>query len=97
MAVYIIHLNQPLKHARHYVGFANDVQGRFAHHQNGTGARLLQVCNQLGISYQLARVFDKADRTFERHLHNTKNTARYCPLCSADPRNYHPREAQHAE
>ncbi len=94
MSVYLIHLDTPLAHARHYCGFAIHVEERLAHHRAGTGARMLQVCNERGITYELARVWPGADRTFERALKDTHHTARYCPLCQAVPRPYHPREVQ---
>lgn len=91
MSVYIIHFARPLAHARHYCGWANDVPARLAHHHAGTGARLLQVLNELGIGYELARVFDGQGRAFERALKDTHHTARYCPLCAgARARDYHP-------
>lgn len=94
MSVYILHFSDPVSgHALHYVGFANNVEGRFNHHQNGSGARLTQVAAERGIGMTLARTFDGADRTFERRLKNTKNTARYCPLCSGPKtRDYHPKD-----
>lgn len=95
MAVYILHFDVPLAHARHYVGWANNVDQRLAHHRDGTGARLTQVLNGLGIGYQLARVFDPADKAFERKLKRTHSTADYCPLCHAVPRDYHPRDGDH--
>ncbi len=92
MSVYILHLATPLEHARHYVGWALHVEERLAHHRDGTGARMLQVCNERGIAYELARVFDGADRIFERKLKNTHSTADYCPICAgARARDYHPK------
>lgn len=91
MSVYILHFDQKYKHARHYVGWANDVQARFKHHQDGTGARLCQVLNTAGITYQIARIFEGADKSFERKLKNTNNTARYCPLCNIKAIEYHPK------
>ncbi|MBI5951871.1 MAG: GIY-YIG nuclease family protein [Chloroflexi bacterium] len=84
MSVYILHLDSPLKHARHYVGFASKVNRRLEHHRSGSGARFTQVCNENGITYQLARVFEQADRAFERKLKNCKHTARYCPICAGE-------------
>ena len=90
MAVYLIHLDTPLKHARHYVGFSVHVEARLAHHKDGTGARFLQVCNERGINYDIVKVWPGADRKFERKLKNTHNVARYCPICNKHPRKYHP-------
>lgn len=70
MTVYLLHLSAPLAHARHYVGFARDVDRRLAHHKNGTGARMLAVAVERGIGFELARVWPEADRTFERRLKN---------------------------
>jgi predicted GIY-YIG superfamily endonuclease len=91
MSVYILHLQTPLKHAHHYVGFAKNVDERIAHHRNGTGARFTQVCNELGITYEVARVFKGKGRNFERKLKNTNNTKRYCPICMGTKcRDYEP-------
>lgn len=91
MTVYLIHFSRPLCHARHYVGWAENVDQRLEHHKNGTGARLLQVLNGLGIEYQIVRTWEGADRTFERQLKDTHHTDRYCPACHEHPRDYHPR------
>ena len=82
--VYILHLDSPLAHARHYVGWARRLEQRIEHHHQGTGARLLQVCNERGISYRLATHFPGTRRD-ERRLKNQKNTARYCPVCNDNP------------
>lgn len=93
MSVYILHFDTPLKHAKHYVGYASQVVLRIEHHRNGTGARLTQVIREQGIGFQVAKVFTgtKYDRVFERKLKRTKNISRYCPICSGDhARRYHP-------
>lgn len=103
MTVYILHLDAPLaqgpdprtvrpRAAGHYTGYAARLQERLEHHAQGTGARFTQVCVERGITFQLARVFDGADRAFERKLKNTKNVARYCPLCcGSQARQYVPK------
>lgn len=83
MSVYILHLSRPLKHARHYIGFADNVKKRFNHHVAGTGSRFTQVCHEQGITLILARVFRGATRTDERRM---KNGSRIrirgkCPVC----------------
>lgn len=93
MSVYLLHLERPLAgRARHYVGYAEHVEQRLKHHRQGTGARMLAVCNERGIAYHLARVWEGAGKAFERRLKQTHNTARYCPLCCNEPREYKPRE-----
>lgn len=85
MAVYIIHFERPFKHARHYVGFAKHVQARIDHHRNGTGARLMSVIREAGISWIVSRIWKRGDRTFERRIKNRKSTPRLCPVCLQKP------------
>lgn len=86
MAVYLLHFERPYKHARHYIGFAEDANltRRIDHHRAGQGARLLQVVNQAGISYELVRVWKGASRHFERRVKNCKKTSQFCPVCNPD-------------
>ena len=90
MTVYLIHFQTKLKHAGHYVGYAEKVNKRLAHHRHGTGARVLAVCNERGIEYDIARTWEGEGRDFERKLKNCKNAARYCPVCNGHAREYHP-------
>ena len=92
MTVYLIHFKTKLQHARHYVGYADRVKARLAHHRDGTGARILAVCNERGIDYDLARTWEGQGRTFERKLKNCKHAARYCPVCNpGHAREYKPK------
>jgi predicted GIY-YIG superfamily endonuclease len=93
MTVYLIHFEAAVHHARHYIGYATDVARRLDEHRHGAGARLLAVCNQRGIGYDLARTWEGAGRGFERKLKRCKNAARYCPVCNGEhARDYHPKE-----
>lgn len=99
MTVYLLHLNQPLPRgvsptgkplqAAHYIGYADDLEGRLHHHRQGTGARFTQVCCERGIDWTVARTWDgeQADRTFERRLKNGKDAKRLCPLCNSNALN----------
>lgn len=49
--IYLIHFEQPYRHARHYLGYADHLAARIAHHRNGSGARLLQVVNEASIEW----------------------------------------------
>lgn len=93
MTVYLLHLNQPMpqgddprtgkpRAASHYIGFASHLESRLEHHANGTGANMLRHAKNRGITWQVARVWEEGDRTFERKLHNTKNSPRLCPICN---------------
>jgi predicted GIY-YIG superfamily endonuclease len=83
MSVYILHLSPPLKHARHYVGFSEQVKKRFNHHLAGTGSRFTQVCREKGITLTLAVVIRHASREDERRI-KTASRMRLrerCPVC----------------
>ena len=86
--VYLIHLDQPLKHARHYLGFTSldTVSQRLERHKNGSGARLLLACNHAGVNYQIVRTWTfetwQEARAFERLMKSRKNAPRYCPVCN---------------
>ena len=47
--VYLLHFDQPYKHARHYIGWAVNLTARLAAHERGYGARLLAVVRDAGI------------------------------------------------
>ena len=78
--VYLLHLDQPFKHARHYLGWASDLDARLAQHAAGDGARLLQVVRDAGIGWQLARTWP-GDRYRERQLKKQGGRSRMCPVC----------------
>ncbi len=83
--LYLLHFSQPYRHARHYSGFATDLDARLADHQAGRGARLLQVAKAAGITWTLARTWP-GDRTRERRLKNQGGASRRCPECGVKPR-----------
>lgn len=87
--MYLIHLNPPYKHARHYIGYADDIGRRFYEHEMlSKGSRLLTVAVAAGCSLHLARIWPGKDRKFERSLkggkdgNRTWNRARLCPICT---------------
>ena len=84
--VYLLHFDQPYKHARHYVGWtARNVKRRLAEHEAGRGARLLAVVREAGIGWQLARLWP-GGRARERQIKRQGGHARKCPLCGVTPR-----------
>jgi hypothetical protein len=56
-----------------------DLSARLADHAAGRGARLLQVVGELGIGWQLARIWT-GTRARERSL-KQRGAARRCPAC----------------
>ncbi len=99
MAVYLLHFDEPYKHARHYLGYADDnkLHARIDEHYNATRGdgkchRLVVVAKEHGISFTLARVWPGADRKKERSLKGRSST-RYCPICRDERQQQ--REARH--
>lgn len=85
--VYLIHFDQKLKHAQHYLGFVKTARGldaRMKHHLNGTGSKLMAALSQAGIKWSVVRTWPEGDRTFERTLKNRKKSASLCPICRAN-------------
>lgn len=86
--VYLIHLDTPLAHAQHYIGFAYDIPRRVQAHAKGQGARMLQVCVERGITFRLARIWQGQSRAWERRLKNRRNARVLCPVCNPTAERY---------
>lgn len=88
--VYLLHFSSPYRHARHYVGYASgeeEFARRLREHRAGSGARLMQVVKEAGITFEVARVWPDAGRDFERYLKTRHKRVRaLCPLCRAEGR-----------
>lgn len=82
--VYLIHFDTPIAHARHYLGFTDNLKKRLFQHEHGKGARLLEVAKQRGIVWHCVRTWADATRTDERKFKNRKKIKRYCPMCKAE-------------
>ena len=85
--VYILHLDPPYRHARHYTGHAEPghLAERLAEHGTARGARLLQVQREAGGSWHLARTLP-GGRDLERAIKDAQAVPRYCPDCTPTPR-----------
>jgi len=79
--VYLIHFDRPFKHARHYLGWALDLDARLEQHRNGQGARLLNAVNLAGITWSVARVWTSVPIQFERALKLRRDATTLCPTC----------------
>lgn len=81
--VYLIHFEKKYFHAQHYIGFVyNDLDKRIKRHKRNRGAKLLKALNKANIKWHVVRVWDDADKEFERKLKNKKNSKTLCPLCN---------------
>ena len=85
MTVYLLHFDQPYKHARHYLGQSENVKRRLAEHEAGRGARLLAVVHEAGIGWELARLWPGGPAR-ERQIKRQGGLSRRCPLCGVTPR-----------
>jgi predicted GIY-YIG superfamily endonuclease len=81
MCVYLIHFEEPYKHARHYLGFSDNVAARIACHEHGNGAKLMSVIARNGIRWQVSRVWMTGDRALERKLKGYHSGVKLCPIC----------------
>lgn len=80
--VYLIHFESKLHHAQHYIGFVEkNLKQRIKKHKTNKGAKLLIAVNEKGISWQVVKVWEDGDRTFERKLKNRKKSRCLCPVC----------------
>jgi hypothetical protein len=84
--IYLLHFDRPIGDlanprgfASHYTGWTLDLPARLIDHAAGRGARLLQVVGELGIGWQLARIWT-GTRARERSL-KQRGAARRCPVC----------------
>ncbi len=82
--IYLLHFEQPYQHARHYLGWAENLDARLADHAAGRGARLLAVVQSAGIEWRLARTWE-GTRARERQIKRMGGLSRSCPLCGVRP------------
>ncbi len=83
MCVYLIHFTEKFHHARHYVGYTDDLARRITEHQRER-LHLFGAINKAGIPWLVARVWQDGDRALERKLKNWKGSAQFCPVCRAE-------------
>ena len=86
MSVYLLCIDPPLHHARHYCGWTSDedVSRRVREHTDclQSGSPLVRAAIQAGCRVRIARTWTgpDADRRLERRIKNLHGT-RVCPLC----------------
>jgi predicted GIY-YIG superfamily endonuclease len=81
--IYLIHFAEAYKHARHYLGFTDDLDARLERHRAGSGARLMEVIKDADITWQVARTW-QGDRKLECQLKNGKRAPRLCAVCAGE-------------
>ena len=81
--VYLLHFVTPYRHAKHYLGCADDLSARLAEHRKGTGARLTQVVREAGVTWVVARTW-RGGRTLEHKLKGWHSGVKLCPICQGE-------------
>lgn len=80
--VYLLHFAEPYRHARHYLGWSQDIDARYVQHVTGHGSALVAAVRRKGIDVSIVARWEGRGRTFESYLKRQhKNIARLCPLC----------------
>ena len=82
--VYLLHFSPPYKHAKHYMGFAEDIDRRIEQHRAGTGTSMPWTIVSSVFRLILAPIWPGADRSTERRLKKRKESPRLCPICGED-------------
>lgn len=80
--VYLLHFERPYFHARHYIGFTDDLDRRLHQHLNGheKGSPLVRAVLKAGITVQLAATFE-GGKDLEKKMKSRHNAAHFCPIC----------------
>jgi hypothetical protein len=82
---YLIHIDPPYKHAKHYKGWTDRPVGRrFADHLAGRGALLTRMAVQAGSRLTLARVWPDTTKDREDSI-KRHGGGRMCPECGVKP------------
>jgi len=79
--VYLLCLDPPYKHARHYAGYARVLPVRLAQHGTSNGARLLEVQRQAGGSWHIARTWP-GGYWEEQGIKQWRQGPMLCPDCT---------------
>lgn len=67
--LYLLCLAEPLAHARHYMGYADNIARRVAEHKAGrSGARIPTAAHRAGIAMRLVRVWPGLTEADEARL-----------------------------
>lgn len=87
MWLYLIHFEEPLSHAKHYLGMSNKLQRRLYDHARGQGARIMQVLHEKDIHWTLAALYvpKGPKQNIEILAKRMKKSPRYCPICNKNP------------
>lgn len=78
--LYIAHIEPGYRHARHYIGWTADPEGRWGTHLHGHGSPLIRAAVN-GLCVVTFYILGEGTREDERRLHKAHNGRRICPAC----------------
>ena len=87
MDLYIIHFSKPFKHARHYIGIAQDAEKRFERHLSGRGAVLIREAIKADIGIKFTKYIISTHDGYstakaeEKRIKSHNNHKKRCPEC----------------
>lgn len=82
--VYLLHFERSYRHARHYLGYADNLEARLAAHRAGRASPLVAAAIRDGIDFEVAATWP-GDRDRERRLDRYRNSPRrLCPICRGE-------------
>ena len=84
--IYLIHFHKPFKHARHYTGWAKDVDSRTEEHISGSAhsSKLCKAATAAGVRFEIARIWEGKTRNDERQMKLQGGASRRCPICKME-------------
>ncbi len=85
--IYLIHFDRPLGNlenvrgtARHYLGYARNIDDRVERHRDGQGSFLMKAVVAAKIGWSVVRTWP-GDRAAEKQLKRLHNSRKLCPVC----------------
>lgn len=81
--VYLLHFERPYFHARHYIGYTDDLERRLGEHLSGQGSPLVKAVVNSGVAVIVAATFE-GDRDLEKKMKARHKAAHFCPICKGN-------------
>jgi len=78
--VCLIHFEERLHHAAHYLGWAKDLESRLEEHRRGNGAKIMAAVGRVPLGWRVVRTWD-GDRKLEKALKKRREACMLCPVC----------------
>ena len=82
--LYLLHFDEPIAHAQHYLGSTERLQTRLKEHATGHGSTLTTEFHKRAIGFTVARVWIVQHRTAEQIAKHQKNAPSMCWICNPE-------------